>query len=387
MTPAGEATAEKHFLDGTHRVCPPEQTWERIQPALRRAGVTRVADVTALDDLGIPVYQAVRPASRNLSVSQGKGLTPSAARVSAAMEALELWHAERLDALARFTLTPREMRGESSIPLDALRWSADARRAPERWAGVPLEWIAARALDGGPGGYLPRVMLELDFTPPEPLAPRPFDLTSNGLASGNCAAEAELHALCELVERHGLALEEERRRRGLRAPALRADSVASAWCRELLDRLAFHGGKVASYDLTWEAGVPVVLAELALPDLPYVWRGSGCHPAREVALARALTEAAQSRLTYIAGARDDLVLLAGAPAKRDVSAEFVAPKGERALDELPDFAGANVASDRDNVLARLARRDVRAFALDLRRPDVAVDVVFAFAPGLREVTH
>ena len=31
----------------------------------------------------------------------------------------------------------------------------------------------------------------------------------------------------------------------------------------------------------------------------------GCHPSREGGLLRALTEAAQSRLTYIAGARDD----------------------------------------------------------------------------------
>jgi ribosomal protein S12 methylthiotransferase accessory factor len=34
--------------------------------------------------------------------------------------------------------------------------------------------------------------------------------------------------------------------------------------------------------------------------------GSGCHPAREVALLRALTEAAQSRAACISGSRDDL---------------------------------------------------------------------------------
>ena len=33
--------------------------------------------------------------------------------------------------------------------------------------------------------------------------------------------------------------------------------------------------------------------------------GYGCHPAREVALLRALTEAAQVRLTVISGLRDD----------------------------------------------------------------------------------
>src|SRR5690242_2091930 len=105
----GRPPAEKRFVDGTHRVCTPEETWRRIQPALAAAGVTRVADVTGLDHLGIPVFQAIRPASRNLSVSQGKGLSAAAARVSAAMEALELWHAERLDHLPKVVLSPREM--------------------------------------------------------------------------------------------------------------------------------------------------------------------------------------------------------------------------------------------------------------------------------------
>jgi ribosomal protein S12 methylthiotransferase accessory factor len=33
--------------------------------------------------------------------------------------------------------------------------------------------------------------------------------------------------------------------------------------------------------------------------------GAGCHPCRNIALVRALTEAAQARTTYIAGSRDD----------------------------------------------------------------------------------
>ena len=36
--------------------------------------------------------------------------------------------------------------------------------------------------------------------------------------------------------------------------------------------------------------------------------GYGCHVSKEIALLRALTEAAQTRLTFISGARDDLYL-------------------------------------------------------------------------------
>ncbi|MCL6649199.1 MAG: YcaO-like family protein [Chloroflexi bacterium] len=40
--------------------------------------------------------------------------------------------------------------------------------------------------------------------------------------------------------------------------------------------------------------------------MPLLGAGQGCHARREIALLRALTEATQSRLTVIAGTRDDL---------------------------------------------------------------------------------
>ena len=202
------------------------------------------------------------------------------------------------------------------------------------------------------------------------------------MASGNCR-ERPLHALCELIERHGLALAERDGRRVALDPA----GVPSAACGDLLARVRGAGGKVAIWDLTWEAGVAVVLAEIALPDLPHIWRGSGCHPSPEVALSRALTEAAQSRLTYIAGARDDLVLLAGAPSERDATRGFVEPRGERGLDDLVDLATPTLDDDLDAVLGRLASLGYEPFAADLARPEVGVAVVFAFTPGLLEARH
>jgi len=41
--------------------------------AAAAAGVTRLAEITGLDLVGIPVFQAIRPAGRSLSVHQGKG--------------------------------------------------------------------------------------------------------------------------------------------------------------------------------------------------------------------------------------------------------------------------------------------------------------------------
>src|SRR5579871_1476551 len=50
--------SRKAVAVGTHRLCPPEVTLARVQPFLSLMGITRVADVTWLDNLGLPVFQA-----------------------------------------------------------------------------------------------------------------------------------------------------------------------------------------------------------------------------------------------------------------------------------------------------------------------------------------
>ncbi len=378
MTPPEETA--KRFRQGTHRVRPPEETWELLRGRLPAAGITRVADVTALDVLGVPVYQAVRPASRNLAVSQGKGATEAAARVSAVMEAFELWHAEDLDPVSQAVVTVGEMRGANAIPLAALRW-ANGIRVPR---GIPLAWVRAESCTGERHGWLPRIMLELDFRMRLELPPRLFELTSNGLASGNCLEEALLHGLCELIERHALFLAREEPRR--RVPLIQG-SIEDSWLRGVLARVREAGMKLALWDVTWEAGVPVVVADLAGSDFPHVWRGSGCHPDPAVALSRALTEAIQSRLTYISGARDDLPALPSSPTAHQVFDAFTEPVGERSLAALPDLSGASVSGDLATVVERLSALDLPAFHVDLTRPGLGVPVAFSFVPGLREIPH
>lgn len=377
---AGSETTAKRFHEGTHRIRPPAETWEAVQPLLPRAGITRVADVTGLDRVGLPVFQAVRPASLNLSVSQGKGASPDAARVSAVMEALELWHAEDLGHLPQAVMSFREARYANPIPLDALRWSTTLP-VP---GGLQVPWVRAQSLSTDQQAWLPRRMLEIDFGVGPEAPPPLFDATSNGLASGNCREEALLHALCELVERHGLWLAHQEPQR--RVPVIE-ESVEAPWCRELIGRIRGAGMKLVIRDLTWELGLPVFLVDLAAPDLPRVWRGSGCHTSRDVALSRALTEAAQSRLTYIAGSRDDIHSPWTGSRVYLAYEELVEPRGERDLAAAPDLSTASVASDLDGVVERLADHGYEPFFVDLTRPEIGVPVVAAFVPDLKDHVH
>src|SRR5438874_551027 len=79
----------KSYARGTHRLVLPEETWTKVSLHSAAAGVTRFADLTGLDRLGIPVYCAVRPETRATQSSYGAGLSAIDARVAAGMAAME----------------------------------------------------------------------------------------------------------------------------------------------------------------------------------------------------------------------------------------------------------------------------------------------------------
>ena len=368
--------AAKAVRRGTHRIRVPEETWRWIAPRLREAGITRIADVTRLDDIGIPVWQAIRPMSRNLSVSQGKGLTPLLARISAAMESLELWHAES-PALESETLDVGSARRRLSyepadLPLHAMHVLAES---------TVVDWITARAVLDARPSLVPRDVVELDYTLGEEWAPPLFRRTSNGLASGNSADEAMLHGLLELVERDALAGAQR-----ARVDLATIDGEDSAALLELCARARVD---VEVYAV--EARVPVPTFEVAIrsESFPYPCRGAGCHPDREVAFCRALTEAAQSRLTVIAGARDDLRAVEYADvACRWTLAPVARRPREAAAAEYTAVASVDDPLDLRADLEALARR-VEAvtgepvLAVDLTRRGVGIPVLRVVAPGLR----
>ena len=70
----GSGPGYKGYRLGTHRAVSPTETIAQVAPFLAGMGITRVANVTGLDRIGIPIVMVVRPNSRSLAVSQGKGL-------------------------------------------------------------------------------------------------------------------------------------------------------------------------------------------------------------------------------------------------------------------------------------------------------------------------
>lgn len=364
-------------LPGTVRARPPEETWQALAGCLPAYGITRVADLTGLDCIGLPVWTAIRPASLTLSASQGKGATPLLAKLSAVMEAIELWHTEQPLPLVAHgpacDVAP-------DCPVAALPVSVP--HAASTLAQMVWDWTPGTGLLNGTDVLVPADLVRRRALRPQ-WSPDLLRATSTGLACGNSRDEALCHALFEVVERDVLYRDGQYgcRRRTLIAPG----TVDDPYTREVLGRLAAAGMAVELSLVDGPFGLPVCLAYLWSEDFPAVFAGAGCHAIPDIALTRALTEAAQSRLTAIAGTRDDLPSDPGSfdtPTFQPPQHTVLAPWPQATAHFAP--APGSLADQAADVARRIA--DVTGHepvALDLSDPAAPLHAVQVVCPGTR----
>ncbi|MFE2879044.1 YcaO-like family protein [Streptomyces roseus] len=376
---------------GTHRVVPPHETWARLEPLLPAAGITRVADVTQLDDIGVPVWQAIRPNSANLAVSQGKGISHELARVSAAMESFELFCAE-----------------SPQLPVRSARVAELADGLPYRWSDLVLldhhvmgpwshlQWWPAEDLHTGRDTWVPLDAVSVDLRMRSRWAPPTVHTSSNGLAGGNSMTEATVHGLLEVMERHAMARFLVQGR--IWDAAVRTVPGAHGAARTVVERCLDAEAVVEVTDVTCELGVPSFAARIWSPSVPWWFSGSGAHLDADIALSRAVTEAVQSRLTVVTGAREDLPdvpynFSARPPAppqpRRAAGSDAREGSRVRSTDDLlaPHCAPMAKSRDLEAELAHLLdvadRHGTAVMRADLTHPSFGVPVVHVLTPGLR----
>jgi YcaO-like protein with predicted kinase domain len=351
-------------------------------------GITRVADITGLDTIGIPVVTVYRPNSRSVVVSLGKGLDLMAAKASGVMESIEAFMAERITqplVLGSFN----DLRfSHRLVDVDLLPRTTSSLYHPD----LPILWVEGRELVAGARIWVPYEIVHTAYTLPAPTGTGCFIATSNGLASGNHLLEAVSHGICETVERDAATLH------GVRAPEetvlRRIDprTVDDAGCGEALDRLDRAGMLVAIWDITTDIGIPAFKCMIAKEDqcpagMGYGSEGMGCHPDRGIALLRALTEAAQARVTVISGTRDEPTEWDYSPGMESylLGRNMVDLAGEAVRDfkTVPEFGSDSFDADVAWELTALRSAGISdVIVVDLTREEFAIPVVRVIVPGL-----
>ncbi|MEM9224084.1 MAG: YcaO-like family protein [Pseudomonadota bacterium] len=370
-----------------HRTVEPDVTLGRLAPVLETVGITRVADLTGLDRIGIPVFQAVRPLGRLLSVSQGKGITAAAAKASAVMEATEIWHAENLtlDCLRSTRAQIRDIAHIDPSPYVRPGFTGKIN-------GEELVWASSRDLETGATVLVPRDIADLDFT--RPAEPPWLMRNTNGLAGGNTEAEALSSALAEVIERACRAAYWRLDNPGRAARRLDPELVASdsAAIAGLVEAVIGADLNLDLFDLTNSLEVTTIRAVIydcsAHRPTQRPAEGHGTHLDPVTAVVRALTEAAQARITYISGNRDDLDPghfgtwnLSNLSLAVDRQMDFAA--GRRGLD-LTDQSGETPESDVSLLMERVVDAGLGpVLALDLSHAAIGIPVVKVIAPRLQ----
>ncbi|MEI7692000.1 MAG: YcaO-like family protein [Actinomycetes bacterium] len=326
---------------------------EKIEPYLIDYGITRVAHVTHLDRVGIPVHTALKPFGTSLSNGSGKGLTEEASKIGAMMEAIEqtYWEESTVEAI-EMTQNDLARNGVLAVNGDNL-----ARIKGSIWNhDLPVHWAPMYDLVSGEEMFVPTEAFEI--AKPRLGIPT-FMISTNGLASGNNVFEAILSGLTEVIERDAVAMFTVGGAGQTFADALDLDQLATSFgspfidLRETIDRADLQ---LMVFDATHELEVPTYRA--FVHDLGVsragVFGGYGTNLDPAVALCRAVTEAVQSRGLIISGSRDDQ-FGSGRDASLLHSNHYAAPDpGAQPVTVRPDRTGKSILEDIELLTALLA---------------------------------
>jgi len=355
----------------------------RVTPYLKDYGITRVANVTHLDRVGVPVHTALKPMGTTLSNGSGKGLTMEASKISAIMEAIEQTHWEN-DHFDRVEATQADLMAQgfqvtdgSDLPLFKLSlWN-------ER---LPLEWTIGHDLITGEDVWTPAELVQANLR--SRLAISTFVTSSNGLASGNNVFEAILSGLTELVERDAIAMYQANGNRETYDPAIDLDLLSARYgepfhgLREQIERAEL---RLFVFDCTNEVGVPTYKAfvhDLAVSRAG-AFGGYGTSLDPSVALCRAVTEAMQSRGLVIAGSRDDQFGSVRDASLMHSNHHEAPPPGDKPLPHREDESTGSIVDDVAVVAAKLREAGMdRIVVLRHTEPGAPVQVVRVIVPRL-----
>ncbi|MDR2855431.1 MAG: YcaO-related McrA-glycine thioamidation protein [Methanomicrobiales archaeon] len=371
---------KKRYKGETHRTKSPEETFECICDLVSTAGITRVADITGLDRVGIPVFSCIRPEAAHgaISVYNGKGATEIAARVSGIMEGIERYSAE-------------------IHPGDSIIYDSYASLASKRSVLDPTHLILPKGTDANalyPWFEVENLTTRTSLLVPAHAIFHPvgfeyiplFRTSTNGIASGNTYEEAVFHGLCEIIERDAWSLAEASNKGG---PLI--TDITDPLILGMLDRFREAGIEIYLRDISSDIRVPTIVAiadDVTTKDPTLITIGMGTHSSPEIAAIRAITEVAQSRATQIHGAREDTdemqkKRIIGYDRMKRINKRWFATNEMIAFSDIYCFESDDFSLDISYVMQELSQAGLNQILIaNLTRSELDIPVVRVIVPGL-----
>ena len=400
------------------RIKPVEETIKTILPVSSNIGITRLADITDMDILGIPNFSAVLPGTEDyIWVYSGKGPTRMDAKASALMESIERYSS--LPSGNRKKMIQGSYKEVSKVSKTLHPSNIVEPMILEYDDEMIMDFLSGYDLANNEQILIPAPLALFRYSP-KPPAINPFAYHhTNGLASGNVLEEAICHSLCEVIERDATSLAE------LNASALPYNTL-----RTMTKYLSDNGLEIDPVDGTEfvdddskypdvdisnidfkpisnlvkkfnDAKIPLIIKDITSPigvptfnassfewiteDYGYLAEGHGTHPDARIALLRAITEVSQTRAANIQGARDDLRKISYGNSNSDEKKtwQFMKSKNSIQFSEIKSFINDDILDDIKFILSRLVSNGLKqVIVADLTNPQIMIPVVRTIVPGL-----
>lgn len=259
-----------------------------IRPRMAGWGITRLADVTGLDYLGIPMAAAVRPLSDPARMVAA-GPTLAHAATSAALAVARVWHASSSVPAPLARSAPADFL--TSYRIEDLGLPADCLVT----RSTRLDWVQAQSLADGRQTVVPRDLVWLSRPPRRPWRPTFLTATTVGLGAGATRDDAILAALCGWAAHDAAAA----LAHGALMGVLDTRTIPDAWCARTVQQVADADGQAVIAALPSRTGMPCWTAIFRGGDV--ITAGIAARPDPVAALAAALCDAAAARLAALAG--------------------------------------------------------------------------------------
>ena len=381
------------YFTGTHRVIAPSKTIEINENKLKVAGITRIADITDLDRIGLPIYTAIRPTAEDgaVSIYGGKGITKDHAKASAMMEGFERYSAERqdIDETIIASLSEIEEFGEYINP-KSLNLPKEFEK--KDISDLSLEWSKSIDIISNNEYYIPTNAIYHPYISKND-SQSLFKSNTNGLASGNILEEAILHGIFEVIERDAWSIFELTHKNYAQ---IDISSIENEIIIDIIEKFESKGIKIKLMDFTADIKIPTIAAsadDTITKDAGLLTLGMGTHLDPEVAILRALTEVAQSRATQINGAREDTVRAdfareAGYERMKRINKFYFRDEEEQIkLSDIENKSTSSITRDIEIVKDELVSNDIQKILYsNLTRPELDVSVVRVVIPEMELYT-